>query len=240
MRAAYDGIYRELKSQILNGEYPYQSMLPSEAMLVERFGCAHNTVRRALAMLADEGLVQPVHGKGVRVIWSPRARAIFEVGGIETFAETARRNNLNSTTRTIVFEDTVVDMHLAERSGFDVGMHVLHVVRIRDLDGRAVILDKGYFRADAVRGLTRAQSEQSIYAYVEGVLGIKIATSNRLVTAERATKEDQRLLDIADVDFLAVVTSSTFDGNGMLFEFTQSRHHPDFFSFRDSARRVNI
>ncbi|ERL11356.1 putative trehalose operon repressor [Coriobacteriaceae bacterium BV3Ac1] len=240
MRAAYDAIYRELKEAILEGEYPYQSMLPSEAVLVERYRCAHNTVRRALGMLAAQGMVQPIHGKGVRVIWMSHERATFEVGGIETFAEIAARNNFHAVTRTIVFEEIEVDEEFVEASGFAKGMKLLHLLRVRELDGRALILDKNYFRADAVKGLTREQSQQSIYAYVEDKLGNKIATSNRLVTAERATREDRRLLDIADVDFLAVVTSQTFDGNGEPFEYTQSRHHPDFFAFRDIATRNTI
>lgn len=238
MRAAYDGIYRELKAAILEGEYPYQSMLPSEAILVERYGCAHNTIRRALGLLAAEGMVQPIHGKGVRVIWRLHERADFEVGGIETFAETAARNNFHARTRTIVFEEIEADESLASVSGFEPGVKLLHLVRVRELDGRALILDKNYFRADAVAGLSREQSQRSVYAYVEEKLGRKIATSNRLVTAERATREDRRLLDIADVDFLAVVTSLTFDGNGEPFEYTQSRHHPDFFAFRDIATRT--
>ncbi len=44
-------------------------MLPTEAELTAEFGCTRNTVRRALSMLADQMFVQPIHGKGVRVIW---------------------------------------------------------------------------------------------------------------------------------------------------------------------------
>lgn len=44
-------------------------MLPTEAELTAEFGCTRNTVRRALSMLADGMFVQPIHGKGVRVIW---------------------------------------------------------------------------------------------------------------------------------------------------------------------------
>ena len=68
-KAIYEGIYREIRSRIINGTYAFQEMLPTEAELTAEFGCTRNTVRRALAMLADEMYVQPIHGKGVRVIW---------------------------------------------------------------------------------------------------------------------------------------------------------------------------
>ena len=67
-KAIYEGIYREIRSRIINGTYAFQEMLPTEAELTAEFGCTRNTVRRALAMLADEMYVQPIHGKGVRVM----------------------------------------------------------------------------------------------------------------------------------------------------------------------------
>jgi len=39
------------------------------------------------------------------------------------------------------------------------------------------------------------------------------------------------------VDYLAVVTSQTFNEEGTMFEYTQSRHHPDYFCFYDTATR---
>ena len=68
-KAIYEGIYREIRSRIINGTYAFQEMLPTEAELTAEFGCTRNTVRRALGMLADGMYVQPIHGKGVRVIW---------------------------------------------------------------------------------------------------------------------------------------------------------------------------
>ena len=36
---------------------------------------------------------------------------------------------------------------------------------------------------------------------------------------------------------MAVITSRTYNGDGVMFEFTQSRHRPDYFSFQDNAIR---
>ena len=50
-KAIYEGIYREIRSRIINGTYAFQEMLPTEAELTAEFGCTRNTVRRALGML---------------------------------------------------------------------------------------------------------------------------------------------------------------------------------------------
>ena len=67
-----------------------------------------------------------------------------------------------------------------------------------------------------------------------------IATSKRAITVERATGEDRTLLDLGDIDYLAVVTSQTLDSQGILIECTQSRHRPDHFCFRDTAVRQRL
>lgn len=236
-KAKYDEIYRELKSSVEGGAYPYGELLPSENTLIERFACSRNTVRRALAELMDDGYVQPIHGKGVRVIYQPSERASFTVGGIESFRETAKRNRLNVETKVIRFETVTVDRRLAERSGFPEGAEIYDILRVRYLDGKPLILDYNLFLKSLVPGLTADIAAQSIYAYIEQELGMQIVTSKRTITVEHATAEDQRLLDLGDYNCLAVVTGQTFNTDGVLFEYTQSRHQPDYFSFHDTASR---
>ena len=36
---------------------------------------------------------------------------------------------------------------------------------------------------------------------------------------------------------VAVVVNQTFNATGLLFEYTQSRHQPDYFCFQDIATR---
>ncbi|NLH92432.1 MAG: UTRA domain-containing protein, partial [Atopobium sp.] len=229
--------YQDIRHRIEVGEWPYQAYLPSEAALVEEYSCSHNTLRRALAILTDMGYLQPKHGKGVRVIYQPHERALFEIGGIETFKETAQRNHLATTTTVESFEEVVVDDSLSDRTGFMPGSKVYQLVRVRHLDGQALILDKNWFLASVARSLTPQIAASSIYEYLEGRLGVVISTSKRTISVERTCREDERLLDIDGFDFLAVVTSQTFDDQGTMFEFTQSRHRPDYFTFHETAQR---
>jgi DNA-binding GntR family transcriptional regulator len=65
--APYLEIARTLEQQISAGEYPPESRLPSGAQLCERFGVSSMTLRRALAVLEDQGLVYGVKGSGTYV-----------------------------------------------------------------------------------------------------------------------------------------------------------------------------
>lgn len=240
MKARYDAIYRDLRDNIEDETYPFQSFLPSESVLTETFACSHNTLRRALALLRDQGYVQPVHGKGVRVIYQRPARTTFAADDIETFREASARQHLETVTEIATLEDIVVDEALARQTGFEPGCGLTRIERVRVIGGEALILDRNLFRTSSVPGITEGVARDSIYAYAEGELGVQIATSKRVITVERATVRDRELLDIEGTDHLAVVTSQTFDTQGILIEWTCSRHRPDHFSFTTTSVRHNV
>lgn len=236
-KAKYDQIYRDLKEKIETEVYSYQEMLPSEHMLVREYGCSRNTVRRALAELTADGYVQPMHGKGVRNIFRPVEQAAFTVGGIESFKESSARNKRKGTTQVLQFAEIIADEKIEKRTGFRKGICLYYIQRLRFLNGIPLILDHNYFLKEAVPGLTPEIASQSIYDYLEGTLGITITTSKRTLTVEHVTQIDEKYIDLKDYNCMAVITSQTFDDNGIQFEYTQSRHHPDFFRFQDVATR---
>ncbi len=63
----YDFLYDSLRERIFSGVYSGGSSLPREVDLAEEFGVARNTLRRALAELEKEGLIQRVKSKGTFV-----------------------------------------------------------------------------------------------------------------------------------------------------------------------------
>ena len=78
----------------------------------------------------------------------------------------------------------------------------------------------------------------SIYEYIEEVLGLKIAFAQKEITVESATLEDKKLLDCEGYDMIVVVKSYTYLDDTRLFQYTESRHRPDKFKFVDFARRT--
>lgn len=238
-KAKYDHIYRDLKEKIETEVYSYQEMLPSENSLVLTYGCSRNTVRRAISELTADGYVQPMHGKGVRNIFLPVEQTAFVVGGIESFKESAARNQKVPSTQVLHFTRITADAKIEKKTGFRAGTELFYIQRLRSLDGKPLILDHNYFLADAVAGLTPEIASASIYEYLEGSLGMTIATSKRTLTVERVTQIDEKYIDLKDYNCMAVITSQTFDDNGIQFEYTQSRHRPDYFRFQDIATRRN-
>lgn len=60
-------VYQELRRELNSKDWAAGELMPTEAVLCERFGVSRKTIRRALATLEVEGLVSPCHGVGWRV-----------------------------------------------------------------------------------------------------------------------------------------------------------------------------
>ncbi|WP_316740047.1 GntR family transcriptional regulator [Streptomyces sp. MK7] len=62
--ALYQQVAAAIREAILSGEFAPDSLLPSEAQLMTRYGVSRPTVRNAIAALRAEGLIDVRHGKG--------------------------------------------------------------------------------------------------------------------------------------------------------------------------------
>ncbi|MEU6237507.1 GntR family transcriptional regulator [Kitasatospora sp. NPDC047058] len=58
----------ELAAEIRAGEYDSGKLFPSESALATRFGRATMTIRRALELLRDDGLITTEWGRGSLVV----------------------------------------------------------------------------------------------------------------------------------------------------------------------------
>ena len=63
----YCQLAEDLQGKIIDGVYPCGSKLPSESELMADTGFSRSTVRHALEVLVDEGLVVKKRGRGVFV-----------------------------------------------------------------------------------------------------------------------------------------------------------------------------
>lgn len=95
---------------------------------------------------------------------------------------------------------------------------------------------------EAAPGLTKEIAENSIYQYLEDTLQMTIVNSKRIMTVEKMTQIDEKYLNMNAEDYncMAVVSSQTYNSDGVMFEYTQSRHRPDYFRFYDNAVRRSV
>lgn len=238
-KSIYENIYKDLKQKIENNTFSYQELLPSENALIQTYNCSRNTLRRAVGLLVTDGYVQTIQGKGVRNIYRPAEQTAFTLGEIETFRESAIRNGHKPVTQVLLFTEFCVNKKLSLITDFPEGTEIYYIQRLHYIDGQPLILNHNYFLKKAVPGLTKEIAENSIYDYLEHTLNMTIINSKRIITVEKITEIDEKYLKLnaREYNCMAVVSSHTYNSDGIMFEYTQSRHRPDYFRFYDNAVR---
>ena len=90
---------------------------------------------------------------------------------------------------------------------------------------------------ESIPDLTPEIAQSSVYSYIEERLNTKILTSKRQITVELANEDDFAYLNLSPYNCVAIIESQTFSSEGLMFEFTQVRHHPDAFRYCAVSRR---
>lgn len=231
----YLEIYNFIKKNIDEGIYKPEDKIPSENVLKDMFSVSRNTVRKAIELLASNGLLSSVHGKGVFVM--KKIPVNFLLGGSESFKEASLKNNLKYKTTLIKFEDLVVDKELSEKSHFSIGQKVIHLIRIREINGEQIILDDNYFLEEVVKGIDSDIVLDSIYEFLENKKSIKINGAQKIISVESPTEDDMKYLSLKENNLVVIVKNFAYLEGGTLFEYTESHHKSDKFVFSSYAKR---
>ncbi|HFU4054058.1 TPA: trehalose operon repressor [Streptococcus suis] len=230
----YQEIYNDLKEKIRTNIYPAERSLPTEQQLQEMYGVSRDTVRKALAMLTEGGLIQKVQGRGSMVLKQEILN--FPVSGLTSYQELTASLHLSSQTEVVSLDMLTVNSSLASLTGFEPFSKVWKVVRTRSIDGKISVVDTDYLAVELVPDLTIEIAEKSIYQYLEGSLGLDIAYAQKEITVEPTSREERDLMQSQD-DYLVLIKSRVYLGDTRQFQYTESKHKIDKFRFVDFARR---
>ncbi|MGW7084519.1 GntR family transcriptional regulator [Streptomyces sp. NPDC054871] len=128
-----------LRRQVMRGAFP-GGVLPDERALIAEFGASRNTVREALGLLRDEGLVERRRGVGTVVIGRAYEHPLGELSGL---AEVLQRHGtvVNEVREACVLRPPLT---VARRLDLPEGSTAVYLERLRRVDGIPLSLDCTY------------------------------------------------------------------------------------------------
>jgi GntR family transcriptional regulator, trehalose operon transcriptional repressor len=238
MTNKYQMIYNTIVEQIKCGKMEANSLLPSENDLKEQYDTSRETIRKALNLLAQNGYIQKVQGKGSIVI--DINKFDFPVSGLVSFKELA--DKMGEKPKTMVNELSLIkkpDGYIKQQLQLSGKDQVWKVVRTREIGGNKIILDKDFLVRRYVPELTEEICANSIFEYIENELNLKISFAKKEIVVVEPTDEDRSLLDLEGFHSIVVIKNYVYLDDASLFQYTESRHRPDKFRFVDFARRSN-
>ncbi|CAC6383603.1 trehalose operon transcriptional repressor [Staphylococcus aureus] len=230
-------IYEALKEDILNGQIQYGEQIPSEHDLVQLYQSSRETVRKALDLLALDGMIQKIHGKGSLVIYQEVTE--FPFSELVSFKEMQEEMGVAYLTEVVVNE--VVEAHevpeVQHALNINSSESLIHIVRTRRLNQHVKIVDEDYFLKSIVSDIGNDVASDSIYDYLEKVLNLNISYSSKSITFEPFDEQAYQLFGDVSVAYSATVRSIVYLENTMLFQYNISKHLANEFKFNDFSRR---
>jgi len=183
----YYEIANALRQRIQSSGFTAGRLLPSESALSDEFGVSRVTVRRALDVLREEGLVNARQGFGWFVAGDPVTQALGRLGTIE---EQMAIKGIRSERRIIEFAFEPATRAVAKVLNSD---QVLRVKRVNTADGEPFAIITVWCPFELGQHLSRHEVEQSPFYEL---LNIALRDATQTIGADSATAEEARLLEI--------------------------------------------
>ena len=229
MSTRHEEIADELRQAIDREEYAVGGRLPAETELAARYGVSRGTVRQAVAALTSEGLIGSRQGARRVVLTSRRSQSFAE---LRSFAQWARAMGREATGRVVAQEYLPATAQDAARLQLRPGVPVLHVLRVRGLDGEPVLVERTVYAdwiSPAVEGID-PDAPSVTQLLFEGT-GLVFAYGEHVIDAVAASAQDADLLDIRRTNPLLRVRRVTTTREGRPVEWSDDRYRSDAVSF---------
>jgi GntR family transcriptional regulator len=170
--------------------------LPGELELAAQVGVSRHTVRHALGVLTNEGLLRRERGRGTTVVSSnPPAVIERSLGSFYAFAWEARARG--ATQRSYVLERKVIqaDPTFAGRLGVAAGAELERIERVRSADDDPLVLETAYLpRQISIVLDARALEQESIYDEIERRCGLVVTHAREAIRPSVLSRHVARLL----------------------------------------------
>jgi GntR family transcriptional regulator len=183
----YQRIADALRPRLHAGEFPPGSLLPSEADLSADYAASRVTIRRALDVLRDEGLVDSRQGFGWFVATDPLRQTL---GRLATVEGQLADDGVESERHILEFAFVPAPDHVAAVLDTD---SVLEVRRVNLADGRPFARVTVWCPASLAADLSRRDVERASFY---DLLGIRLGGAVQTIAAGSASPGDAELLHV--------------------------------------------
>jgi GntR family transcriptional regulator len=226
-----------LMREIESGRYPIGALIPTEFELCDQFGVSRFTVREAVKLLVQQGLIVRQAGVGSRVQSAP-----VDVRYTQTMSGLADLQQYADETTLVVDSKNIVELTAKRAEQLKVSPKEtwLHVEGLRFArDERLPICHTEVFIAPHLRSVAgiHARTKQPIYAILEKEFGVKITRVEQEISAViLSAKMINRLKTSARAPAIWICRRY-FDERGDLIEQAHNTHPADRFTYREVFQR---
>jgi GntR family transcriptional regulator len=152
---AYLQLSQIIRQKIANGEFPNGSKIPSEAAIGKHYGLSTMTVRQAIGVVAERGLLRRIQGSGTYVTSPAWTQASFTWEGLMELLDDRKNTSLTILKASI----NPASGKEADNLGLSLGSRVIHLVRLVCHKGKPFLLNQAILKFDPGAPIVEAELE---------------------------------------------------------------------------------
>ncbi len=251
----YQSIASDIQRSIEAGALKPNAKLPTVVELCEAYGVSKITIKRAIDLLTDRGLISSRRGSGTYV--KNTTELLEQTGlepidamddsGVDSFAFsqsdraagfTEKHASLGKKISSVIYDFSIVNPpeDVARHLNIHPEDFTYHHCRVRCLDDEPMVIEYTYMPLDLIPGLKRSQLYLSVYDYIQNALGLKISSFHRIFRAVPASAEEAKRLQTAPGIPMLEIAQVGFLDDGTPFEYSVSRYE----GTRGEIRDINV
>jgi GntR family transcriptional regulator len=152
---AYAQLANILRHQVATGVFQPGDQLPSESQLVSTYDISPMTVRRAINLLADQGVISTAQGRGTFVRGVELGAATF---GLKELADLFG-DKKQTQVKLLEASVAAADERIARKLEIAVGQRVVYIRRLLIIENQPAFYHREYVVYDPVRPVIEAEME---------------------------------------------------------------------------------
>ncbi len=233
----YHQLYAALRQQIKDGIFGASGALPSEMTLCDTFGISRVSVRRALQMLEQEGLVVRRHGVGTFVAPRDDGMGTVRVGGMIDNLITL---GLETKAEVLSFDgEAILPAFAAASLKLGAQDRGIRVERLRYYKGRPLSLTELYLPPKLSAIIKPGDIDDRPIIFVLEAAGLKAVSAEQTISAVVADDYVAAKLDVAIGSPLLRLRKTVFDQAGAPLTYQQGLYNPDQYEYYMLLTRDN-
>ncbi|HEL0645946.1 GntR family transcriptional regulator [Streptococcus equi] len=227
MLPAYIKIHDAIKKDIEKEVWTIGSRLPSERDLAEHFEVSRMTLRQAITLLVEEGILERRVGSGTYVA---SHRVQERMRGTTSFTEIVNSQGRKPSSKLISYQrqlagDTEINqLHLEESD------YVIRMERIRYADKVPLVYEVASIPEKFIKNVKKTDITEHFFQTLTSN-GYEIGKSQQTIYAKIASERVASYLEVAKGHAILALTQVSFFTDGRPFEYVRSQYVGDRFEF---------
>lgn len=230
----YRQLYEILRKDIIEGDRLPGDLLPSESELIDRYEVSRVTVRQAMDLLVQDGLVYRRRGRGTFVATPKIEQGLTQ---IISFTEDMRRRGFHAETAVLASKVLSATKEIARHLEIPSGEEIAFLQRLRLADGEPLSIESSYLIHRLCPGVLQGDyANEPLREALESKYDLRLVRATQVIRALPANKEQAQELAIAPgapIFFIERVSYSQYDRP---VEFLQLTHRGDRYALYNELR----